>query len=135
MNIIIIGASPTGASLIELALESGHKVTLIEENEERARQILEQHNITVLNADIAKGGILDEAKADQADALVATTNDDSANLMAIFLGKKHGIKKLAVMLNNRQHKEMFEKLGVNVLVDPATIIAQRLYSFIESESK
>jgi trk system potassium uptake protein TrkA len=130
MYLIIVGAGPEGSSLAELALKDGHKVAIIEKDEERAQAVLQKYNVQVFHANIAQGGILDEADADQADALIATTGDDSANLMTMFLGKERGIKKLISMINDRQHQAMFERLGVQVLVDPKVIIAQHLYSFL-----
>jgi trk system potassium uptake protein TrkA len=106
MYLIIVGAGPEGSSLAELALKDGHKVAIIEKDEERAQAVLQKYNVQVFHANIAQGGILDEADADQADALIATTGDDSANLMTMFLGKERGIKKLISMINDRQHQAM-----------------------------
>ena len=133
MYLIIVGAGLEGSSLAELALKNGHKVAIVEKDEERAQAVLQKYNVQVFHANIAQGGILDEADADQADALIATTGDDSANLMTMFLGKERGIKKLISMINDRQHQAMFERLGVQVLVDPEVIIAQHLYSFLGEE--
>jgi trk system potassium uptake protein TrkA len=131
MYIIILGAGPASKSLVSLALEEGHEVTLIEKDREKAQAVLKQYDICVLNSTIAQGGILDEAEADRADALVATTDDDSANLMAMFLGKKLKIPQLVTMVNNKEHQAMFEQLGVQVLMNPEQIIAQRLYALVE----
>jgi len=131
MYLIIVGAGLEGSSLAELALKNGHKVAIVEKDEERAQAVLQKYNVQVFHANIAQGGILNEADADQADALIATTGDDSANLMTMFLGKERGIKKLISMINDRQHQAMFERLGVQVLVDPEVIIAQHLYSFLD----
>lgn len=133
MYFIIIGAAPEGASLVELALKEGHKVAVIETCEQRARAILEKYDVQVFQADIAEGGILDEAEADTADVLVATTSDDSVNLMAMFLGKERGIKTLIGMVNHREHQKLFEKLGVQVLVNPEDIIAQHLYNLVDKD--
>jgi trk system potassium uptake protein TrkA len=134
MNIIIVGAGLIGASFVGLALEANSRVTVIEKSEEKARSLLKKYDITVLNADIAEGGILEEANADNADVLVATTGDDSVNLMAMFLGRECGVKTLITLINNRQHQTMFERLGVKAVISPEDIIAQRLYDLIERNS-
>lgn len=131
MNIIIVGAGLIGSSFVGLALEENHQVTAIEKNEEKARSLLQKYDIKVLNADIAEGDILKEAHIDRADMIVATTSDDSVNLMAMFLGKEQGVSNLVTLINNRQHQTMFERLGVKVVVSPEDIIAQRLYDFID----
>lgn len=131
MYLIIVGAGPEGASLAALALKDGHKVAIVESNEQRAREAVEQYDIKVFHASIAKGGILDEAKADRADALIATTSDDSANLMAMVLGKEYGIKTLVSMVNDSEHQAMFERLGVQVMVDPEVVVARHLYGLLK----
>lgn len=104
MYLIIVGAGPEGSRLVELALKDGHRVSIIEKDEKRAQAVLQKYNVRVFHAGIAEGGILDEADADTADGLVATTSDDSANLMAMFLGKERGIKTLMSMVNDRHHQ-------------------------------
>lgn len=131
MYLIVVGAGVVGASLVDIALDAGHEVVLIEEDENQARSVLQQHDIKVFQADIATGGILDEADARRADALIATTSDDSANLMAMVLARDYGIKRLISMVNERQHQRLFERLGASILLDPEVIIAQRLYGFLK----
>lgn len=136
MYFIVVGAEPEGCSLLELALKDGHEVALIEKDEKRAHKVLQKHSIQVFHADIASDDILDEADAKRADVLIATTKDDSANLMTMLLGKELGIKKLISMVNQSYHQPMFEHLGVQTLVNPEIIIAQYLYEFIDqSENK
>ncbi len=103
MNLIIVGASPEGVSLEELALKDGHNVAIIEASEERALEVLQEYDIKVFHANITQGGILDEAGADQADAIIATTSDDSANLMTIFLAKERNIPTLISMVHEKEH--------------------------------
>lgn len=131
MYIIIVGAGLIGCSFVGLALKENHKVTAIEKNEEKARSLLQKYDITVLNADIAAGEVLQEAHIERADTIVATTSDDSVNLMAMYLGKEEGVKNLITLINNRQYQSMFERLGVKVVVNPEDIIAQKLYDFLD----
>lgn len=86
MHIIIVGAGPVGEYLVRLSQEAGHDVVLIESDQDRAEHRAQNHDVRVLNAAIGEEDILDEAGADQADALIATTGDDSTNLMTMVLG-------------------------------------------------
>lgn len=134
MYLIIVGAGPVGASLVEMTVRDGHNVVLIESNEGRAKVASERFDARVLHADIAEGGILEEAGADKADAIIATTSDDSANLMAMVLGRDGGIKTLVAVVNDPRHQPMFERLGVHVLVDPEVIVARHLYYVVRQPS-
>ena len=130
MYLIVVGAGPEGSSLIDLALKDGHEVALIETNEERARKVVQNYNVNVFQADIAEGGILEEAQANRADGIIATTRDDTANLMAMFLGKEHGIKSLVSLVNEPQHQKLFQRLGVRIFTDPEVVIAKHLYHLV-----
>ena len=130
MYLIVVGAGPEGASLIDLALKDGHEVALIETNEEQARKVVQNTSVKVFQADIAEGGILEEAQADRADGIIATTRDDTANLMAVFLGKEYGIKRLVSVVNEPQHQKLFQRLGVQIFADPEVVIAKHLYHLV-----
>lgn len=133
MYLIIVGAGLVTKQLISIALERGHKVAVIEKDVERARNIMQEFDISIFNADIAKGKILEEANVEKADAIIATTKDDSVNLMTMILGKQYGVKHLITLLQEKEHQAMFEKLDIRVLSDPEKLIADRLYSFIDSD--
>lgn len=126
MNLIILGAGPVGNSLIQLATEAGHDVVMIEPDAERAAHCADRHDVRVLNMDIADEETADEAGLDRADALIATTTDDSSNLMAMFLGRERNVEVLTSSVNHRSHLPLFEKLGVHVLADPEVLVAQYL---------
>jgi trk system potassium uptake protein TrkA len=131
MYLIVVGAAPEGFSLIDLAIENGHEVVLIEKNEKRARDVLRKHDIQVFQVDIADGNVLDEVNAQRADAIIATSSDDSTNLMTMFLGREYGIERLISMVNQPGHQKLFERLGVQVLVNPEVIIAKQLYQLLD----
>ena len=92
---------------------------------------MQEFDVRIFNADISQGKVLEEAGVERADAIIATTKDDSVNLMAMVLGKQYQVKNLVTLLQEANHQAMFEKLGVRVLSDPEKLIAHELYSFID----
>ncbi|MDX1665177.1 MAG: NAD-binding protein [Candidatus Promineifilaceae bacterium] len=131
MYIIIVGAGPLGVRLGQLAIDDGHNVVLIEENESRARRGLTELNAQILRADIDEEGILEEAKIGRADALIATSEDDRTNLMAVALAKVAGLERLIAVVNNPSNREVFARLEVATLPDPHRVIAERLFHFLQ----
>lgn len=134
MYYIIVGAGHVGSNLAQIILDDGHEVALIENDEDRAAAANGRFDAIVLHADIAQSGILTEAGIDRADALVATTGDDSANLMAMFLGNEQNIKTLISIVNDRGHTSLFERIGVKVFFDPDLLVAQQLYRMVRTPS-
>ena len=130
MYLIIVGAGAVSKQLVAVITEQGHKVAVIEKQEQRAREIMQEFDVRVFNADIAQANILEEADIKHADGIIATTKDDSVNLMAMVLGKEYQVKHLVTLLQEAEHQPIFEKLGVRVLSDPEKLIAQKLFSFV-----
>lgn len=134
MYLIVVGASPEGRRFIEIALEQNHEVALIEKDEERARQVLKTHKIRAFASSVGDGEVLGEAEVDRADAVIATTEDDAQNLMAMVIAKEHQVETCISLINQHSHIGMFEKLGVQVISDPAGIVARQLYQYIDPKS-
>lgn len=135
MYLIIVGAGAVTKQLIAIAQEQGHRVSVIEKQEDYARDIMREFDVQVFHADISQGKILEEAGVKHADTIIATTNDDSVNLMAMMLGKQYEIENLITMLHDKEHRAMFEKLGVQVLSNPEKLIAEKLFGFLDIDNK
>ncbi|GAB4525868.1 MAG: hypothetical protein Tsb0014_05560 [Pleurocapsa sp.] len=133
MYLIIVGAGAVTKQLIAIAREQGYRVSVIEKQEKHARDIMQEFDVRVFHADIAQGKILEEADVKNANTIIATTKDDAVNLMAMMLGKHYQVENLITMLQDKEHRTMFEKLGVQVLSNPEMLIAQKLFSFLDSE--
>ena len=131
MYIIIVGGGQIGVRLSQLAIEAGHNVVLVEEDESRARRALTELNAQILHAAIDEDAVLEEAKVGRADALVATSEDDRTNLMAVALAKAAGVERLIAVVNNPRHLEIFERLEVSTLPDPHRVIAGHLFEFLD----
>jgi len=131
MYCIVLGAEPEGRKFVKMAVENDHEVTLIEQNEEKARKILQQTSIRVLVGSISETEILQEAEIERADAVVATTYDDAQNLMAMMLAKENDVDIRVTFVNQADHDKIFEDLAAKVLHDPARIVARKLYDLLD----
>jgi trk system potassium uptake protein TrkA len=130
MYIIIIGAGPIGTGLAELALNERHNVVVIESDEHRAQAILQKYDLQVFQADIGNADIPEEAHLARADALIATTDDDKINLMAVALGREAEIDTLISTVNVNGHEPLFRRIGATILEAPQRVVAEHLYGFL-----
>lgn len=130
MRLVIIGADTVGLALVGLASNSNHDVVVIEPDPERAEHCADQHDVTVLNIGISDEEVSEESELARADAVIATTMDDSTNLMAMLLAREHEVEKRATVVNLPSHKRMFERLGVDILTDPEFLVAQHLLDLV-----
>ena len=127
MVIVVIGAGTVGSSLVERALAGGNNdVIVVEPDQALADACAEQFDVRVLAMDVGDEGFVEESQLSRAEALIATTDDDSSNLMAMLLGQEAGVQTLTSTVNRDSHIAMFRRLGVRVLADPERLVAQHL---------
>lgn len=134
MYIIVVGAGPVGSAFVGYALKDGHDIGLIEPDEQQAQAALEEHDIRVFRADIGHAGIYEEADAGRAGALVATTGDDTTNLMAMVMAEQYGVEIRVAVVNVSEHRPIFERLRCHVLMDPEMLVARHLYHQVHAST-
>ncbi len=131
MYMIIIGAGSIGLSLIQIAAKEKNNVVVVESNVEKAREISNKFDITVLNGDATLAETLREAGSERADALIATTSDDAVNLMVVSIAEQLKIPSIVSIVNEKDHAEFFSRLGANVMENPEEVVANHLYTAVK----
>ncbi|MCU4974809.1 TrkA family potassium uptake protein [Halobacteria archaeon AArc-m2/3/4] len=127
MYIVIVGAGQIGSNLIDLAVNDGNDVVVIESDEERANAVSQEHDCLVLNADATNNGTLKDAGVSRSDAVITTTNIDAVNIMVMLLAQEHDVPNLVSVVHNPEHLPVFEKIGVTLIENPQRLIADYLY--------
>ncbi|MFB6200810.1 MAG: TrkA family potassium uptake protein [Halorhabdus sp.] len=127
MYIIIIGAGDIGTPTIDIATRSGNEVVVIERDEKRANRAADQFDCLVLNDDATTKETLEDAGAEQADALISTTDQDATNVMTCLLAKEFEIPAILSVVHNPDHMGLFKQIGVNTMENPQQLIAEYLY--------
>jgi trk system potassium uptake protein TrkA len=130
MYFVIAGLSSIGTSLAEVLHKEGQDVVVIDADKEKCAEMAESSDVMVIEGDITKRSVLEEAGTKSANALIALTNDDSDNLMACMLGKEIGAKKVISILNDIVHAEAFKEAGIDVQVKPDIVVAKHIYHTI-----
>jgi trk system potassium uptake protein TrkA len=82
MKIIIIGAGQVGGTLAENLVGEQNDITLIDTNKDRLSELQDKLDIQVITGYGAYPDVLKQAGAEDADMLIAVTNDDAINMMA-----------------------------------------------------
>jgi trk system potassium uptake protein TrkA len=127
MYIIVVGAGRTGQRIVELTTTHQHEVVVIEKHEERAGHLSADHDCLVLHGDAASRDLLKEAGVGEADALIATTDEDTTNLMVMMLGRDLGAPHLISSVSDPDHIPLFEDLGVHRVESPHQLSGQQFY--------
>ena len=121
-KVLIIGGGNIGFNLaknIENTFDD-MRIKIIESNKERAEIIANQLNNTiVINGDGLDEEVLTEANVEEAETVLALTNDDEDNIMVSVLVEKLSKDKRTIALVNKPNYALLQSsLKIDDLVDP-----------------
>ncbi len=132
-RIVIAGGGNIGlyvASSIE-ARQSRTKVKIIESSRERAVEIADRLRRTVvLNGDALDQKLLAEADIQEAELLVALTNDDHVNILASAMAKKLGCKSNLALVNDPTYQDFTRTMGIDSFVNPRNVTISRVLQHV-----
>lgn len=132
MYIIIVGLGGIGRNLAKLGVEHAHNVVVIDQEEARCSEVLEHYDVLAVTGNATDKIILEEAGIERADALIATTSDDSVNLMTCWLAKKFRVPNVVAIVNQPSHSDFFKEVGVRISENPDELVASRLYYWTQN---
>ena len=126
-KILIIGGGVAGGNLAKNLEESfdSARVKIIEKDKERAEFIAsELNNTIVINGDALDEEVLLEANLDEAQTVLALTNDDEDNLMVSVLVEKFAKdkelndKRTMALINKPNYSLLQSSLKIDDFIDP-----------------
>ncbi|WP_135662728.1 potassium channel family protein [Halorhabdus rudnickae] len=134
MYIIVVGAGAIGSQVIDLLTRTQNEIVVIETNTEIAEQVSRDYDCLVLNSDATIKDTLIDAGADQADAVITTTDQDATNIMVMLLAEELEVESKVSVVQNPDHMEIFRRIGVNVLENPQRLIGEYLVRAVQRPS-
>lgn len=127
MRIVLIGGDETVYFLARQLKQKDHRVTIINRDEYRCRELFRLTDSTVIHGDGSDQSTLEEAGARQADVVLALTPNDQDNLVACQIAQKiFGVPRTIALVNNPENEEIFQKLGVTLAFSSTRIIASMI---------
>lgn len=134
MYIIVVGAGDIGSQVIELLTRSPNEIVVIENDADIAEQVSRDYDCLVLNADATIKETLIDASAEQADAVITTTDEDATNIMVMLLAEELNVESKVSVVQNHDHMGIFRRIGVNVLEHPQRLIGEYLVRAVQRPS-
>src|ERR1700687_5322122 len=123
MYFVIAGGGEVGFHLGKALLEAGHEIMILESDRRRAAVIEEQLGSVVLNAPADEGRFQIEAGCQRADAVIAVTGEDPANLVICQLAKwKCNVPRVIARVNDPKNEIVFKALGIDETISSTRVI-------------
>lgn len=117
-RVMIAGGGNIGLRLAE-SIEGRYQVKLIESNSERARQLSEILDKTiVLLGDAADEELLIEENIENTDIFCALTNDEEANILSAMLAKRLGARKVMSLINRPAYVDLVQSDVIDIAISP-----------------
>jgi trk system potassium uptake protein TrkA len=131
MKIVIVGAGKLAYYVIR-ELESTNEIVIIDKDPQAATKFADDLVSEVINGDGSSYPVLREACDDNAEMIVALTNQDETNMIACQIAKQHlGVKKAIARVNNPKNRPIMERFGVDRAFSETEILAMMIEQEID----
>jgi trk/ktr system potassium uptake protein len=130
MNVIIVGGGKTGSNLAFQLIKEGHQVKVIEAREDILDRLKHELPIEVIvQGDGSSPAVLESARIENADVLVAVTGEDENNLVASTLARfEFNVQRTIARVNNPKNAWLFTpEMGVDVGVNQTDILVKLIF--------
>jgi len=131
-NIMIAGGGQIGYNLAK-ELERNHRVTIIDLNKDRVRNISAKLSNTtlVLNGNATDERLLLAEGVENFDLFLSLTESDETNVVASILAKKLGVRRTISLLKRNIYVDLSRKSGdIDMVISPDQITAGRILAQI-----
>ncbi len=131
MKILIAGAGEVGFHLAKLLSYESQDITLIDPIAENLHYADTHLDIRTLKGDSTSIKILQDARVDEADLVIAVTSSETTNITISVLAKQLGAKRTVARITNTEfldHQEQigFSGFGIDELISPESLASKEI---------
>ena len=139
MKIIITGAGDVGYHLAKMLSSELQDIYVIDEDEDRLNYVQSHIDIFPIHGDATSFDVLEEAKINVCDLLIAVTSSEKTNLLVSIMAKKYGAKKTIARVSSLENldlkrQEMFKDLGVDTIISPDILAAEEIERLVKKSA-
>jgi len=138
MNILILGASQVGISIAEVLVGEDNSVTMVDVDSTTLQQLQSRLDIQTVSGNAAHPSVLRAAGAEDAQLILAVTNNDEVNLVACKIAEsvfstptKIARIRSREFLDNAELLSKESGFNVDVVISPEMIVKDHITRLIE----
>jgi len=134
MKVVIIGGEKTAYYLARSLISKGYRVMIINKDPVFCQELAKKLKAIVINGDGSRRYILEEAELMRNDVVVILTPRDHDNLIISQLAKNlFGVERIVSLVNDPENVEIFQKLGINVVLNLTSMITTTIENLMFPE--
>ena len=134
-NVIIVGCGKIGSALAEMLEKQNKSVSIIDINEHNFKNLSPSFKGLIIKGDGTDIDLLQFADAKNAYILIASTNNDNANIMIAQMAKQYfGIKKVFVKIFDTSKQIVYNDMDI-VTLCPAKLSAKEIERLLTGMDK
>ena len=136
MKIIITGAGAVGYHLAKMLSSESQDIYLIDTSEERLNYVTSHIDVIGICGDAKTFKVLQEAKIETCDLLIAVTSSEETNLLVSIIGKKLGAKQTIARVNellgdNIDCEQFYRELGIDSVISPVLLAKDEIIRLVK----
>jgi len=119
MRAIVIGAGNVGIMVVKRLIEWKDEVILIEKDKDIAEKLADELDCTVINGDGSDPETLKNAQVEEADVIIALTDNDQNNIIIGLMAKTFADIKSLIKITRPDFIPISRKLGFDNIITPS----------------
>jgi len=137
LKIIIIGGGEIGLYLARRLSQENEDIVVIEKNENKVKQILENYDVQVLHGNGSSLNTLRKAGIEHAEMVIAVTDSDEVNMIvSLIAGTQAKIPLKIARIRNTEYSKTSEILGkkylnINLAINPESEAIDNVIKLLE----
>ncbi len=132
LNVAVVGGGNVGFMVAEALAYDRANITIIEQDEERCEKLAQWlPHALVLRGDGTDIELLQQERVEDADVMVAVTDDDGSNLLVSLLAKQLGIPKVVTRVGRARNRRLFSRVGIDAPLTPRAAAVQEVLNWLK----
>lgn len=140
MHVIVIGLGQVGRHVTKILEEERHDVVAVDVSADALEWVSDHHDVMTVLGYGANFRLLANARAGDADLVLAVTSNDETNLLAALACKRMGAKRVLARTQGVDWSTngpgdrgvTYDLLGIDVVFNPSILIANEVFLIAQS---
>jgi len=133
-RVMLLGGGRTAELLAQRLNDRGVEVAIVEQDKQRCESLAEKlPGCLVFEGDITDTDLLSSERVGDFDAVVASTGQDDANVLACLYAKSMGAPETIAVVHRLSLLPLLEQVGIDAALSPRTASANSVLRYVRGD--